>query len=81
MYYMHHIGVSRIGLAKSATNREIRPSIGVVFLVVILETIAVPVAGVALVLGVDRLLDMMRTTTNITGDAVVAACIPASPDD
>ena len=57
------------------------PSIGVVFLVVILETIAVPVAGVALVLGVDRLLDMMRTTTNITGDAVVAACIPASPDD
>ena len=57
------------------------PSIGVVFLVVILETIAVPVAGVALVLGVDRLLDMMRTTTNITGDAVVAACIPVSPDD
>jgi Na+/H+-dicarboxylate symporter len=50
------------------------PSIGVVFLVVILETIAVPVAGVALVLGVDRLLDMMRTTTNVTGDAVVAAC-------
>jgi len=54
------------------------PSIGIVFLIVILETIAVPVAGVALVLGVDRLLDMMRTTTNITGDAVVAACIPAS---
>jgi Na+/H+-dicarboxylate symporter len=54
------------------------PSIGVVFLVVILETIAVPVAGVALVLGVDRLLDMLRTTTNVTGDAVVAACMPAS---
>ena len=50
------------------------------FLVVILETIAVPVAGVALVLGVDRLLDMMRTTTNVTGDAVVAACIAASPE-
>ncbi len=57
------------------------PSIGVVFLVVILETIAVPVAGAALVLGVDRLLDMMRTTTNVTGDAVVAACMPVSLDD
>jgi proton glutamate symport protein len=56
------------------------PSIGVVFLVVILETIGVPVAGVALVLGVDRLLDMMRTTTNVTGDAVVAACLSASPE-
>lgn len=34
-----------------------------------------------LVRGVDRLLDMMRTTTTITGDAVVAACIPMPPDD
>ncbi|MGD8328810.1 MAG: dicarboxylate/amino acid:cation symporter [Acidobacteriota bacterium] len=57
------------------------PSIGVVFLVVILETIAVPVAGVALVLGVDRLLDMMRTTTNVTGDAVVAACLHSPKSD
>ena len=57
------------------------PSIGVVFLVVILEAIAVPAAGVALVLGVDRLLDMRRTTTNVTGDAVVAACSSTSPDD
>jgi len=57
------------------------PSIGVVFLVVILETIAVPVAGVALVLGVDRLLDMMRTTTNVTGDAVVAACFQPPKGD
>ena len=47
---------------------------------VILETISVPVAGVALVLGVDRLLDMMRTTTNITGDAAVAAYIAATSD-
>lgn len=55
------------------------PSIGVVYLVVILETIGVPAAGAALVLGVDRLLDMMRTTTNITGDAVVGAWLASSP--
>jgi len=68
------VGISLIGSIGAVAI----PSIGVVFLIVILETISVPVAGVALVLGVDRLLDMMRTTTNITGDAVVAACIPSS---
>lgn len=57
------------------------PSIGVVFLVVILEAIAVPIAGVALVLGVDRLLDMMRTATNVTGDAVVATCLSSPKGD
>lgn len=65
------VGISLIGSIGAVAI----PSIGIVFLVVILETISVPVAGVALVLGVDRLLDMMRTTTNITGDAVVAACM------
>lgn len=51
------------------------PSIGVVFLVVILETLGVPTAGVALILGIDRILDMARTVTNITGDAMVAVLI------
>ncbi|HLV00737.1 MAG TPA: cation:dicarboxylase symporter family transporter, partial [Acidobacteriota bacterium] len=37
-----------------------------------------PSAGIALILGVDRILDMMRTVTNITGDAVVAVAIAAS---
>ena len=54
------------------------PSAGIVMLVVILEAIGVPVAGIALILGVDRILDMCRTTTNVTGDATVAAIIAAS---
>ena len=33
--------------------------------------------GVALVAGVDRILDMMRTTVNVTGDAAVATCVDA----
>ena len=42
------------------------PSAGVVMLVIILEAIGVPVAGITLILGVDRILDMCRTTANIT---------------
>ena len=47
-------------------------------LVVILETIGVPAAGIALILGVDRILDMARTAANITGDVTVAAIVAAS---
>jgi proton glutamate symport protein len=54
------------------------PSAGVVMLVVILEAIGVPAAGVALILGVDRILDMSRTAANVTGDVTVATIIAAS---
>ena len=54
------------------------PSAGVVMLVIILEAVGVPVAGIALILGVDRVLDMCRTAANVTGDATVAAVVAAS---
>lgn len=54
------------------------PSAGIVMLVIILEAVGVPAAGIALILGVDRILDMLRTVTNITGDATVAVVIAAS---
>ena len=47
-------------------------------LFIILESIGVPSAVVALILGVDRILDMLRTTVNVTGDATVAVIIAAS---
>ena len=53
------------------------PSAGVVMLVIILEAIGIPIAGIALILGVDRILDMCRTTLNVTGDAVVASIVSA----
>ena len=40
-------------------------------LIIILEAINVPAAGIALILGVDRILDMCRTAVNVTGDAAV----------
>ena len=54
------------------------PSAGVVMLVIILEAVGVPIGGIALILGVDRILDMCRTAANITGDATVASVIAAS---
>ncbi len=54
------------------------PGAGIIMLVIILEAIGVPTAGIALILGVDRILDMLRTTTNVTGDATVAVLVAAS---
>ena len=54
------------------------PSAGVVMLVIILEAIGIPTEGIALILGVDRIIDMCRTTANVTGDAAVAAVVAAS---
>ncbi|MDZ7261732.1 MAG: dicarboxylate/amino acid:cation symporter [candidate division KSB1 bacterium] len=48
------------------------PSAGIITLTMVLQTIGVPVEGIALILGVDRILDMLRTTVNITGDATCA---------
>lgn len=54
------------------------PGAGIIMLVIILEAVGVPIAGIALILGVDRILDMCRTVTNVTGDATVATVIAAS---
>jgi len=54
------------------------PSAGIVMLVAILESIGVPSAGLALILGVDRPLDMLRTANNVTGDTMVASVVASS---
>ena len=54
------------------------PGAGVVMLVIILESVGIPAAGIALILGVDRPLDMCRTVTNITGDLTVATIVAGS---
>lgn len=51
------------------------PGAGVVMLAMVLQTVGLPVDGIALVLGVDRIFDMGRTVVNITGDAACALCI------
>lgn len=51
------------------------PGVGIIMLVMILNAINIPAQGIALILGVDRILDMLRTITNVTGDAAVAVTI------
>lgn len=46
------------------------PGVGIVVLATILTTVGIPAEGIALILGVDRILDMCRTTVNVTGDLV-----------
>ncbi len=46
------------------------PSAGVVMLSMVLQQVGLPLEGIGLVLSVDRIVDMVRTTVNITGDAV-----------
>jgi len=46
-----------------------------IMLVIVLESVGVPSSGIALILGVDRILDMVRTATNVTGDSAVTILI------
>jgi Na+/H+-dicarboxylate symporter len=54
------------------------PGAGVVMLTMVLQTVGLPVEGVALVAGIDRVLDMARTTVNITGDIACSAVVAAT---
>jgi DAACS family dicarboxylate/amino acid:cation (Na+ or H+) symporter len=41
----------------------------------VLQSVNVPPEGIGIILGVDRLLDMCRTTVNVTGDVLIATCV------
>lgn len=51
------------------------PGVGLVMLTMVLGQVGLPIEGIALILGVDRLMDMIRTAVNITGDAVVSTIV------
>jgi len=48
------------------------PGVGIIVLAMVLETAGIPTSGIALIIGVDRILDMSRTAVNVTGD--LTAC-------
>jgi Na+/H+-dicarboxylate symporter len=54
------------------------PSVGLVILAGVLAQVGLPAEGIALILGVDRLLDMTRTVVNITGDCTVTTIVAKS---
>jgi Na+/H+-dicarboxylate symporter len=51
------------------------PGVGMITLAMVLQQVGLPVEGIALIIGVDRLLDMMRTAVNVAGDSMVSTVI------
>lgn len=51
------------------------PSVGLVTLSMVLASVGLPTEGIALIMGIDRILDMLRTAVNITGDAVCTTIV------
>jgi Na+/H+-dicarboxylate symporter len=56
------------------------PSAGLVLMIVVLESVGLNPAWIAIILPVDRILDMCRTVVNVTGDATVSSIIAASEE-
>ncbi len=54
------------------------PGVGLITLALVLTQVGLPVEGIALIIGVDRLLDMLRTAVNVTGDASVSTIVARS---
>ncbi len=54
------------------------PGAGLIMLAMVLQSVGLPMEGLALVAGIDRVLDMFRTCLNITGDAAVAVAVNAT---
>ena len=57
------------------------PGAGIIMLIIVLESVGLDPAGLALILAVDRPLDMLRTAVNVTGDSVIAAVIASSENE
>ncbi len=54
------------------------PSAGIITLVIILQQFNLPLEAIGIILAVDRVLDMLRTSVNISGDATVACIVSSS---
>ena len=56
------------------------PGVGLIMLAMVFHQVGLPIEGIALIMGVDRLLDMMRTAVNVTGDAAITTIVARSED-
>jgi proton glutamate symport protein len=79
LYGMHLTVGDQIHIVLTATLASIGtaavPGVGIVMLVIVLDAVNIPLEGIAVILGVDRILDMCRTTVNVTGDCMTAAVV------
>ena len=56
------------------------PGVGLIMLAMVFHQVGLPIEGIALIMGVDRLLDMMRTAVNVTGDAAITTIVARTED-
>ncbi|MGH0432510.1 cation:dicarboxylate symporter family transporter [Bacillus hominis] len=56
------------------------PGVGLVILTMVLNQVNLPVEGIALIIGIDRILDMSRTAVNIYGDAICVMIVAKSEE-
>jgi Na+/H+-dicarboxylate symporter len=54
------------------------PGVGLIMLSMVFTQVGLPIEGIGLVLGIDRLMDMIRTAVNVSGDAVVTTIVAKS---
>ena len=82
VYKMDLTVVDQLTIVLTATLASIGtagvPSVGIITMAMVLRSIGVPIEGIALIMGVERILDMSRTVVNVTGDACCAAVVSAS---
>src|SRR5690625_4290455 len=57
------------------------PGAGMIMLAMVLSAVGLPLEGIALIAGIDRILDMFRTTVNIIGDASAAVVVAGTEDE
>jgi proton glutamate symport protein len=82
LYGMHLHFTQQLTIVLTATLASIGtagiPGVGIIMLAIVLNAAGVPLQGIGIILGVDRILDMCRTVVNVTGDAVCATVIAAT---
>lgn len=81
--YGMHLGLGdQLAIVLTATLASVgaagAPAMGVLMLVIVLRQVGIPLEGIALIMGVERILDMSRTVINITGDVAAATIIAHS---
>lgn len=72
LHFGHYLMIVVTGTLASIGTAGI-PGAGLVMLALILQSIGLPLEGIALIVGIDRILDMIRSAVNVTGDS--AACV------
>ena len=74
----HYVTVILTALFASIGTAGV-PGIGMITLAMVLNSVGIPLEGIGVIMGIDRLLDMARTVVNITGDCCIVMCL--SRDD